>query len=96
MIIISLNISFYFSKALGIFMTFQETKAFHLKYFWLEINNKRITSVVVNGWAMTNENCLAQRRRQMNLGTYLQYEKSFLGCGLCAGLDCETNGLGRL
>ena len=40
LITISLNISFYFSKALGIFMTFQETKAFLLKYFWVEINNK--------------------------------------------------------
>ena len=32
----------------------------------------------------------------MCLGTYLWYEKSILGCGLWAGLDCEIKGLGRL
>ena len=47
---------------------------------------------MVNGWAMTNENCLAQRRRQMILGTYLQYEKPYLGCGVLTELDCEKKG----
>ena len=31
----------------------------------------------------------SQIRKQMRLGTYLYYEKTILGSGLWAGLDCE-------
>ena len=96
MIIISLNISFYFSKALGIFMTFQETKAFLLKYFWVEINNKDYFSC--GKWVGHDQRKLSSTKKETDESwdAYLQYEKSFLGCGVLTELDCEKKGLGRL